>query len=115
MLTDCFRLDADKEKAREKSWRQAIFNRITNEKKKAAAIELVDLPKKKTKQEIRELWRSAIKQVIMLNKMERENKKLQGKLTTKKHLKPTLKCHFRLIFMARCCLSSQSYSLNVLQ
>lgn len=33
---------------------------------------------KKTKEELRELWRKAILQQILLQRMERENQKLQG-------------------------------------
>lgn len=73
------------------SWRQAIFNRIhisSNKEgkkvlpeiddKSSKSFELNDIPKKKTKQELREMWKSAIKQQIILNKMEKQNKRLQG-------------------------------------
>lgn len=35
---------------------------------------------KRSKEELRELWRKAILQQILLQRMERENQKLQGKL-----------------------------------
>jgi hypothetical protein len=73
------------------SWRQAIFNRIhissNKEAKKVSpeiddksnkSLELSDIPKKKTKQELRDLWKSAIKQQIILSKMDKQNKRLQG-------------------------------------
>ena len=77
------------------SWRQAIFNRIhmasnsssPDDKKtsdrnsnssNAKSYELNELPKKKTREELRQLWKSAIKQQMILNKMERQNKRLQG-------------------------------------
>lgn len=34
---------------------------------------------RKSKEELRELWRKAILQQILLQRMERENQKLQGK------------------------------------
>ena len=81
------------------SWRQAIFNRIhitsnngsnsqkkseINEKSENATkgdqklIEMNEMPKKKSTKELRELWRSAIKQQMILNKMDKQNKRLQG-------------------------------------
>lgn len=71
------------------SWRQAIFNRIHSNKeakkfspeiddKSNKSLELYDIPKKKTKQELTDLWKSAIKQQIILNKMEKQNQILQG-------------------------------------
>lgn len=35
---------------------------------------------KRSKEELRELWRKAILQQILLQRMERENQKLQGEL-----------------------------------
>lgn len=78
------------------SWRQAIFNRIhlshntgSPEGKKASdqrsgngkdkTFEMNELPKKKTKEELRDLWRSAIKQQMILIKMDKQNQRLQGK------------------------------------
>lgn len=41
---------------------------------------------KRGKEELRELWRKAILQQILLQRMERENQKLQGKLNDEQKL-----------------------------
>lgn len=58
------------------SWRQAIFNRVVTPGK----IDESDGKKseKKTKEELRELWRTAINQQILLIRMEKENARLRG-------------------------------------
>lgn len=57
------------------SWRQAIFKRvITPNKADKTQIET----KKRSKDELRELWRKAIFQAILLVRMEKENAKLKA-------------------------------------
>lgn len=68
------------------SWRHTIFGRIASSPSKdkkdnqTAQVEMNTIVKKKTKSDYQNLWISAIKQIILLNKMEKENKLLQGKL-----------------------------------
>ncbi|XP_076254092.1 PTB_TBC1D1_like and TBC domain-containing protein plx isoform X2 [Rhynchophorus ferrugineus] len=57
------------------SWRQAIFKRVVSVKN-----DKTDGPtKQKSKEELRELWKKAIKQAILLVRMEKENARIQAK------------------------------------
>ena len=68
------------------SWRHTIFGRIASSPSKdkkdnqTTQVEMNTIVKKKTKSDYKNLWISAIKQTILLNKMEKENKLLQGEL-----------------------------------
>ncbi|XP_049824909.1 TBC1 domain family member 1 isoform X2 [Aethina tumida] len=57
------------------SWRQAIFKTVVTPSKKE---EVKDPPKKKTKEELRALWRKSIHQAILLVRMEKENARLRA-------------------------------------
>lgn len=57
------------------SWRQAIFKRVIAPK----IDEIPEEPRrKKTKEDLRELWKKAIKQAILLVRMEKENARLKA-------------------------------------
>ncbi|KAK6645189.1 hypothetical protein RUM43_001465 [Polyplax serrata] len=58
------------------SWRQAIYNRVVTPGK-ADDLECRK-PKRKTKEEFRELWKTAINQQILLIRMEKENARLKA-------------------------------------
>uniref|UniRef100_A0A3Q2YIM6 TBC1 domain family member 4 n=1 Tax=Hippocampus comes TaxID=109280 RepID=A0A3Q2YIM6_HIPCM len=71
------------------SWRQQIFLRVATPQKNTddhSSLGNVDLPMRaqpeertrRSKEELRELWRTAILQQILLQRMERENQKLQA-------------------------------------
>ncbi|XP_039752459.1 TBC1 domain family member 1 isoform X2 [Pararge aegeria] len=59
------------------TWRQAIYEKVIN----APALEQeghpLSSPGKRSKEQLRELWRMAIEQTILLVRMERENAKLK--------------------------------------
>ncbi|XP_050465807.1 TBC1 domain family member 4 isoform X2 [Cataglyphis hispanica] len=68
------------------SWRQTILNRVvtpskdhnTTEIEKVNIIKSLETPvKRKTKQELRDLWKKAINQQLILIRMEKENAKLK--------------------------------------
>ncbi|XP_066262077.1 TBC1 domain family member 4 isoform X1 [Euwallacea similis] len=66
---------SDPDKLDSGSWRQAIFKRIIthpNEEK------MEEVKKKKSKEEMRILWKSAIKQTILLVRMEKQNERLKA-------------------------------------
>jgi TBC1 domain-containing protein 4 len=56
------------------SWRQAIFKRVITPNKAEKPQE----SKKRTKEELRELWRKSICQAILLVRMEKENARLKA-------------------------------------
>ncbi|CAG2179086.1 unnamed protein product [Oppiella nova] len=77
------------------SWRQTIFNRIhmtgnggagspqPSHKTRQSSdtsyeMNAIICRKKRSREEIRELWRSAIRQQIILNKMDKQNQRLKG-------------------------------------
>lgn len=71
------------------SWRQTILNRVVTPSKdhNATEIEKVSIIKsletpvqRRTKQELRDLWKKAINQQLILIRMEKENAKLRGKI-----------------------------------
>lgn len=74
------------------SWRQAILNRVVTpgkdqENKESAKNANSSVNKaqcapvvKKTREELRELWRKAINQQLILIRMEKENARLRGNL-----------------------------------
>lgn len=55
------------------SWRQAIFKKVVSPNSKETEMHV-----KKTKEELRELWKKAIHQAILLVRMEKENATLRG-------------------------------------
>ncbi|CAL1684382.1 unnamed protein product [Lasius platythorax] len=68
------------------SWRQTILNRVVTPSKDHNATEIekvniiknLEMPiKRKTKQELRDLWKKAINQQLILIRMEKENAKLR--------------------------------------
>lgn len=73
------------------SWRQTILSRVVTPSKDHNAkenekIENIDIikssnafVKRKTKQELRDLWKKAINQQLILIRMEKENAKLRGR------------------------------------
>lgn len=70
------------------SWRQTILNRVVtpNKDRNSKDIEKVGVGKhaeapvnRRTKQELRDLWKKAINQQLILIRMEKENAKLRGK------------------------------------
>lgn len=73
------------------SWRQAILNRVvTPAKDKDKEIDKSGINviknqqlnvRKRTKEELRELWKKAINQQRILIRMEKENARLRGKLS----------------------------------
>lgn len=65
------------------SFRQAIFNRVSTPAKGAVAAAVAEHAAKGTKQqrskeELRELWKRAIKQAVLLVRMEKENARLKA-------------------------------------
>lgn len=59
------------------SWRQAIFKRVVTPRK---ATEEDDTPtRKRTKEELKILWKKSIYQAILLIRMEKENARIRGK------------------------------------
>ncbi|XP_044764233.1 TBC1 domain family member 1 isoform X2 [Coccinella septempunctata] len=56
------------------SWRQAIFKKVVSPNKKEDELHV-----KKTREELRELWKKAIHQAILLVRMEKENATLRAK------------------------------------
>ncbi|RZC37937.1 RabGAP-TBC and/or DUF3350 domain containing protein, partial [Asbolus verrucosus] len=56
------------------SWRQAIFKRVVTPNKPERSGE----SKKRTREELRELWRKSICQAILLVRMEKENARLKA-------------------------------------
>ncbi|CAH1131920.1 unnamed protein product [Ceutorhynchus assimilis] len=64
----------DSQKLDASSWRQAIFKTVVTAKKD----EVPDGPRrKKTTEEYRDLWKKAIKQAVLLVRMEKENERLK--------------------------------------
>ncbi|XP_052276744.1 TBC1 domain family member 1-like isoform X8 [Dreissena polymorpha] len=66
------------------SWRQAIFNRVVTPSKHPSTPTLEEAEEgeeraKKTKEELRALWRKAILETLLLIRMERENIDLQAR------------------------------------
>ncbi|XP_029168192.1 TBC1 domain family member 1 isoform X2 [Nylanderia fulva] len=68
------------------SWRQTILNRVVTpskdhnatENEKVSIIKNLETPvKRRTKQELRDLWKKAINQQLILIRMEKENAKLR--------------------------------------
>lgn len=57
------------------SWRQAIFKRVVTPNKMQENV----TEQKKTREELRKLWKTSIHQAILLVRMEKENAKLRGK------------------------------------
>jgi len=74
------------------SWRQTILNRVVTpskdhnvkETEKVGNISVIKHSetsvKRRTKQELRYLWKKAINQQLILIRMEKENAKLRGKI-----------------------------------
>lgn len=73
------------------SWRQAILNRVVTPNKdhdkendKSGNIGIMKtpetIPKRRTKQELRDLWKKAINQQVILIRMEKENARLRGNI-----------------------------------
>lgn len=73
------------------SWRQAILNRVITPNKdhekesdKTGNIGNIKIPqtppKRRTKQELRDLWKKAINQQVILIRMEKENARLRGNI-----------------------------------
>ncbi|KAK9886460.1 hypothetical protein WA026_016743 [Henosepilachna vigintioctopunctata] len=56
------------------SWRQAIFKNVISKNNEKESVK-----QKKTKEELRELWKKAINQAILLVRMEKENDSLKAK------------------------------------
>lgn len=75
------------------SWRQTILNRVVTPSKdhnvketdkvgNIGVIKNSETPvKRRTKQELRDLWKKAINQQLILIRMEKENAKLRGKIS----------------------------------
>lgn len=62
------------------SWRQAIFKTVvTPSKAPGDGPEAQDAPAKKSREELRALWKKAINQQVLLIRMEKENARLRGK------------------------------------
>lgn len=59
------------------SWRQAIFKRVVTVRKTAEDTEIP--MKKRTKEELKMLWKKSIHQAILLVRMEKENANIRGK------------------------------------
>uniref|UniRef100_A0A674N7L3 TBC1 domain family member 4 n=1 Tax=Takifugu rubripes TaxID=31033 RepID=A0A674N7L3_TAKRU len=85
-----FEMDESPLRSHSHSWRQQIFLRVATPQKSTENIDCVNTPdgrqvgnvqeKKlnRSKDELRELWRTAIKQQILLQRMEKENLKLKA-------------------------------------
>lgn len=58
------------------SWRQAIFNRVSTPAKTRTGESQKQM---RSKEELRELWKRAIKQAILLIRMEKENARLKAR------------------------------------
>lgn len=77
----------EKDKDRSGSWRQNMLHKVaTPSKAVQEEVQLLSSPyrkrrqvTKRTKEDWRELWRTAIKQTILLSRMERENACLQAR------------------------------------
>lgn len=88
------------------SWRQAILNRVVTPNKdhekendKSGNISIIKTPqvppKRRTKQELRDLWKKAINQQLILIRMEKENARLRGTFsipTPQKRKQTTFQC-----------------------
>ncbi|KAJ1520558.1 hypothetical protein ONE63_003673 [Megalurothrips usitatus] len=67
------------------SWRQAIFKTVVTPSKSLPAMSLGDAgephekPVKKTREELRALWKKAINQQVLLIRMEKENARLRAR------------------------------------
>uniref|UniRef100_A0A182M7A7 Rab-GAP TBC domain-containing protein n=1 Tax=Anopheles culicifacies TaxID=139723 RepID=A0A182M7A7_9DIPT len=68
------------------SWRQTMLHRVVTPSKNSGPEEYMSPlrstgtpAKKRTREELRELWRVGIKQTIILNRMEKENAHLQAR------------------------------------
>ncbi|KAL1501751.1 hypothetical protein ABEB36_007022 [Hypothenemus hampei] len=57
------------------SWRQAILKKVITPKKEE---QMEPIRRKKSKDELRELWKKAIRQAVLLIRMERENQRLKA-------------------------------------
>lgn len=72
------------------SWRQAILNRVVtpnkDHEKESDKMENIGIkvsqtpPIRRTKQELRDLWKKAINQQLILIRMEKENARLRGNI-----------------------------------
>ncbi|KAK3920280.1 TBC1 domain family member 4 [Frankliniella fusca] len=63
------------------SWRQAIFKTVVTPSKSLPGdgVEAKEIPAKKTKEELRALWKKAINQQVLLIRMEKENARLRAR------------------------------------
>lgn len=62
------------------SWRQAIFKRVvTPGKSQLEDFEEKGEPRKRSKEELRELWKKSIHQAVLLVRMEKENARIKGR------------------------------------
>lgn len=77
------------------SWRQTILNRVVTPNKDHNATEIKEINilknletsvKHRSKQELRDLWKKAINQQLILIRMEKENAKLRGESSLKMYL-----------------------------
>ncbi|KAE8738575.1 hypothetical protein FOCC_FOCC015938 [Frankliniella occidentalis] len=62
------------------SWRQAIFKTVVTPSKSLPGdgVEAKDIPAKKSKEELRSLWKKAINQQVLLIRMEKENARIRA-------------------------------------
>ncbi|XP_034235387.1 TBC1 domain family member 1 isoform X2 [Thrips palmi] len=61
------------------SWRQAIFKTVVTPSKSSEGAEAQDIPVKKSREELRSLWKKAINQQVLLIRMEKENARLRAR------------------------------------
>lgn len=59
------------------SWRQEMLNKVKTPNKNENSEK--EAPKKRTREELRELWKKAIRQALLLKRMEKENERLTAR------------------------------------
>ncbi|XP_067949945.1 TBC1 domain family member 4-like [Watersipora subatra] len=82
-----------KKHRRVSSWRRDIFESVVstpNSNSKRSALAHVSVKRTAGKEELRGMWRSAIEQTIILNRMEKENKNLREHEEMMKHKRSQL-------------------------
>lgn len=68
------------------SWRQALFKRVVAQQKPHKT----NSSRRKSKEDLRDLWKKSIRQAVLLVRMDKENARIQGKSL----FKSCLYCHF---------------------
>lgn len=78
------------------SWRQEMFNKVVTPSKD-------EIKTRRTKEELRMLWKTAIKQALLLIRMEKENERLTGNIKQQQSYSQNLSTIFDSSTLRRIC------------